>query len=76
MSVLAGLILLNNFVNNVDVWSGPFNKLAELDIDGKILTCALKNRATITVGCHLKYISIFSRTDIKLGGKIKALKHI
>ncbi len=54
MTVLAGLILLNNFENNIDVWSGPQTKLAELDIDGKILTCALKSRATITVGCHLK----------------------
>lgn len=54
MIALGGLILLNNFENNVDVWSGPFNKLAELDIDGKILTCALKSRATITVGCNFK----------------------
>jgi hypothetical protein len=76
MIVLSGLILLNNFENNVDVWTGPFTKLAELDIDGKILTCALKSRATITVGCHFRQISIFSHTDINLGGKIKPLKHI
>jgi hypothetical protein len=54
MSVLRGLVLLNNFENNVDVWSDPLTKLAELDIDGKILTCAIKNRETITIGCHFK----------------------
>lgn len=54
MIVLNGLILLNSFENNVDVWTSPSKKLADLDIDGKILTCALKTEYTLVVGCHLK----------------------
>ena len=76
MIVFKGLILLNNFENNVDVWTSPSKKLAELDIDGKILTCGIKTHDSVVVGCHLKQISMFSLSDITIGGKVKALSHI
>lgn len=75
MCVIDGYIFLNNFENNIDVWSTPTSKICELDIDGKILTCALKRKDTILVGCHFKQIFLFQRSDLKLGGKVKALKY-
>lgn len=75
MCIIDGYIFLNNFENNIDVWSTPTSKICELDIDGKILTCALKRKDTILVGCHLKQIFLFQRSDLKLGGKVKALKY-
>jgi len=69
-------VLLSNPQNNIDVWSNPFKKACELDINGKVLNCAQESQNWILIGCQYKHIFLFQQSDFLRDCLIKPLKSI
>lgn len=76
MCSISSFVLLSNSQNNIDVWSTPFIKTCELDIEGKVLNCALESKNWILIGCQYKQIYLFQQSDFQKDFTIKALKQI